>query len=242
MSSSASVARRHGRWVTLAVFPILASGCGGGPDPVGAAAPPPEIAAPVERTVATRLETLAETSAKASAKTPAEAPAEAAVRGAGWAGAAAAGPRGDVARPTRILIPRLGIDAAVDPLYLNRKRVLVPPRYGRAGWYKAGPEPGEAGRAVVAGHVDSKTGPDVFAALDRARKGDRILVRLADGSTVRFAVERVEKHPQSDFPSARVYGGPKRHAELRLITCTGAYDRARGRYLDNLIVFATLMR
>lgn len=137
-------------------------------------------------------------------------------------------------------MPNLGIDAALDPLHLDAKRVLVPPQYGRAGWYEAGPEPGEAGRAVVAGHVDSKTGPDVFAALHRARKGDRILVELADGSTVRFVVDRVEAHAQDNFPTARVYGGPKRRAELRLITCTGAY--VGGRYQENLIVFATLIR
>lgn len=210
----------------------------------------PAVVATAERP-AERSARPAATPPEAPATAPAEASAEArdeaadnvAVRGAGsGSGWVAAAPRGDLARPTRILLPRLGIDAALDPLYLNQKRVLVPPRYGRAGWYKAGPEPGEGGRAVIAGHVDSKTGPDVFAALDRARRGDRILVRLADGSTVRFAVERVEQHAQSRFPTARVYGGPTSHAKLRLITCTGAYDRARGRYLDNLIVFATLVR
>ncbi|MBA3744582.1 MAG: class F sortase [Sporichthya sp.] len=135
-------------------------------------------------------------------------------------------------------MPRLEIDAALDPLHLDAKRVLVPPAYGRAGWYQAGPEPGEAGRSVIAGHVDSKTGPDVFAALARARKGDRIVVKLADGSMVRFVVDRVETHPQDEFPTAQVYGGQKRRPELRMITCTGAY--VGGRYQDNLIVFATL--
>ncbi|WP_367186672.1 class F sortase [Sporichthya sp.] len=103
-------------------------------------------------------------------------------------------------------IPRLGIDATLQPLHLGPNGELVPPDYGKAGWYKAGPEPGEPGepgRAVVAGHVDSKTGPDVFAALRNARPGDRIRVRLADGSTVTFVVSAVETHPRSRFPTSR---------------------------------------
>lgn len=149
-------------------------------------------------------------------------------------------PLAEAARPVRVLMPRLKIDAILDPLRLDSERVLIPPKYGRAGWYAAGPEPGEAGRAVVAGHVDSKTGPDVFAALNRARTGDRIVVKLADGSTLRFVVERVEAHAQKRFPTAQVYGGPKKRAEIRLITCTGDY--VNGRYQDNLIVFGTLVR
>jgi len=139
-----------------------------------------------------------------------------------------------------VRIPRLGIDAAMDPLHIDGTGVLVPPQYGRAGWFAAGPEPGELGRAVIAGHVDSKTGPDVFAALRNARKGDRVVVRLADGSVRTFLVYAREEHPKADFPTSRVYGGTKQQAELRLITCAGEYDRSHGGYQDNLIVFATL--
>jgi len=144
----------------------------------------------------------------------------------------------DLANPLRVRVPRLKIDAALQPLTLGRQGELVPPDYGRAGWYEAGPEPGEIGRAVIAGHVDSKTGPDVFAALGRAKPGDRVRVVLRDRSVVTFVVQAVEVHPRSRFPTARVYGTDGRHAELRLITCTGAYDRARGGYQDNVVVFA----
>ncbi len=138
-------------------------------------------------------------------------------------------------------MPRLKIDAALDPLNLDADRVLVPPDYGRAGWYKAGPDPGEPGRTVIAGHVDSKTGPDVFAALHNARRGDRVLVRLADRSTVTYLVYAIEVHPRDDFPTRRVYGADKR-SELRLITCTGIYDAKRGGYQDNVVVFARLVK
>lgn len=147
----------------------------------------------------------------------------------------------DAPRPKRVLVSRLGIDAALDPLQLDAKQVLVPPRYGRAGWYEDGPEPGEPGRAVVAGHVDSKTGPDVFARLREVRTGDRIKVRLVDGTTLVYRVLKVGLFQQSSFPTDRVYGGSANRSEIRLITCGGAYDRVRGRYTANVIVFARLL-
>lgn len=135
-------------------------------------------------------------------------------------------------------LPRLGIRTALDPLHLGRAGELVAPAYGRGGWYERGPEPGELGRAVIAGHVDSRQGPDVFWNLRSARAGDRIVVAVAGGRPVRFVVQSIGLFPRADFPSDRVYGGPGRVAELRLITCGGAYDRSRGGYQDNVVVFA----
>jgi len=54
----------------------------------------------------------------------------------------------------------------------------------------------------------------------------------------RFVVQRTEDHPKDAFPTQRVYGRT-RGAELRLITCSGAFDRASGHYRSNLVVFAT---
>jgi LPXTG-site transpeptidase (sortase) family protein len=143
-----------------------------------------------------------------------------------------------VADPVRVRVPRLGIRAALDPLGLGKQGELIPPRYGRAGWYEDGPEPGERGRAVIAGHVDSKTGPDVFARLREARKGDRVLVDLAGGGRLVFTVQRARLYPVDAFPTTEVYGGPRTAPELRLITCGGPYDRAQGRYRANLVVYA----
>ena len=41
------------------------------------------------------------------------------------------------------------------------------------------------------------------------------------------------------FPTAMVYG-PVPDAELRLITCGGTFDYARGSYLSNVVVYARL--
>jgi LPXTG-site transpeptidase (sortase) family protein len=143
------------------------------------------------------------------------------------------------ADPVRVRVSRLKIDAAMDPLQVDEvSQELQPPDYGRAGWYKAGPEPGELGRAVIAAHLDNKTGHDVFWNLKKAHKGDKIVVDTADGKKLTFVVQGVEVHKRSEFPTARVYGGPREVAELRLITCGGKYNRAKGEYESNVVVFA----
>jgi hypothetical protein len=144
----------------------------------------------------------------------------------------------EVPEPVRIRIPSLGVDSPLERLGRSRGgTVEVPAHWGRAGWYRNGPSPGERGAAVILGHVDSPTGPAVFAGVAGLRAGARVLVARADGSSVAFRVTRVEEHRRSRFPVEAVYW-PTLRPELRLVTCGGRYDRARGGYQSNVIVFA----
>jgi sortase (surface protein transpeptidase) len=90
---------------------------------------------------------------------------------------------------------------------------------------------------VIAGHVDSRTGPAVFYGLRKLAAGDAIAVVRADQSRVEFTVYRTEEHAKASFPTDAVYGATE-GAELRLITCGGAFNRRTRQYLDNVIVFA----
>lgn len=141
--------------------------------------------------------------------------------------------------PSRVHIARLGIDAAIVPLGLAPSGELdAPADTSEAGWFTEGPEPGELGPAIVAGHLDSLTGPAIFYRLRELTSGDVISIDRADQSRVDFVVSRIEQHAKGAFPTDAVYGattGP----ELRLITCGGAFNRSTGHYLDNLIVFAS---
>jgi hypothetical protein len=62
------------------------------------------------------------------------------------------------ALPVRITIPRIHVDAPVEPLGQNPDGTVEVPTLTRpnlAGWYKYGPTPGQRGAAVVLGHVDA---------------------------------------------------------------------------------------
>jgi LPXTG-site transpeptidase (sortase) family protein len=145
--------------------------------------------------------------------------------------------------PTRLHIPKINLDTTfVPPLGLNAdKTVSVPDSFEEVGWYKNGPTPGEIGPAVILGHVDSYEGAAVFYHLGQLEKGDEVYVDRADGTTATFVVTGMERKPQENFPTERVYG-PINFAGLRLVTCTGVYDHGSLKYSHNLIVYAELKK
>ncbi len=143
-----------------------------------------------------------------------------------------------VAAPVRLRIPVLRVDSRLEPLGVQADGTIeVPADPAVAGWYAQGPRPGQAGPAVILGHVDSRTGPGVFAALARVPGGTEVRVDRADGSTVTFRVTRVTRVPKEEFPTDLVYA-PTLDPALRLVTCGGGFDRARESYRDNVIAFA----
>ncbi|MDQ4132133.1 MAG: class F sortase, partial [Actinomycetota bacterium] len=140
--------------------------------------------------------------------------------------------------PVRVRIPAIEVDAPLDRLGLDAAGALQVPPYDRAGWYEGGPEPGEVGRAVIAAHVDSTTGPAVFYRLRTLEPGDAVIVDYDTGMSVSFVVGATETYPKSQFPTERVYG-PTDAPSLALITCAGSFDRRSRSYEDNLVVFAS---
>jgi sortase (surface protein transpeptidase) len=141
----------------------------------------------------------------------------------------------------RLTIPAIGVVTPLLRLGLEADRSMeVPGDFGLAGWFAEGPAPGQPGPAVIAGHVDSKTGPAVFYRLRELRPGDQLRIQRADGTRLRFVVDTTRSFPKDRFPTDAVFG-PTPAAELRLVTCAGSFDRARGSYRDNLVVFARLV-
>jgi hypothetical protein len=141
--------------------------------------------------------------------------------------------------PVSVEIPSVGISSLLEHLAMGDDGALAAPaNYGTAGWFAAGPQPGQPGPAVLAGHVDSRSGPAIFYRLSELKPGDEVLVHREDGSTVRFAVDEIEQYPKDAFPADAVYG-PVPGPELRLITCGGEFDPAVRSYRDNLVVYAS---
>ncbi len=146
------------------------------------------------------------------------------------------------ARPVALTIPLIGVQTKLVYLGLTSDGALqVPSTTSVAGWYTGSPRPGAIGSAIIVGHIDSYLGPGIFFRLDTLRPGDRIYVKRADGSFVEFRVTSVQSYLKDHFPTEAVYG-PVPDAELRLITCGGAFDPATGHYLSNIVVYAVEVR
>lgn len=142
------------------------------------------------------------------------------------------------APPVSIAIPAIGVAARVVDLGLDSTGALIPPSdVETVGWYDGGPAPGAVGPAVLAGHVDSSTGPAVFWKLRELLPGDQLSVTGTDGAVHRFVVTKVEQYAKDHFPTDAVYG-IQAAPVLRLVTCGGTFDRSTGHYRDNVVVYA----
>ena len=149
---------------------------------------------------------------------------------------ASASASSEAVQPTSIEIPAIGVHTTLQLLGLDSAGALEPPtNLTQAGWYTGSSVPGDDGPAVIAGHVDSTTGPAVFFELKSLKAGDTVTVGLSSGKSVEFQVMVVQHYPKNEFPTAEVYGA-RPDPELRLITCGGSF--AAGHYLDNVVVYA----
>ncbi len=146
--------------------------------------------------------------------------------------------------PVSLAIPAIGVHTSLIKLGLAPDHTLqVPPLtpagVKQAGWYDRGPTPGQAGPAVIAGHVDSYQGPGVFYRLGALKPGDAIDVTRADGTVADFKVDAVDEYSKNKFPTQQVYG-PVSYAGLRVITCGGQFDHQTRHYRSNVVIYATL--
>ncbi|MFE7314740.1 class F sortase [Streptomyces sp. NPDC057555] len=145
--------------------------------------------------------------------------------------------------PKRLTIPEIAVDAPFTRLTLGPTGQLnAPPAADTnlVGWYQDGAAPGERGAAIVAGHVDTKTGPAVFLQLETLRPGSTVEITREDGIIATFKIDSVETFSKANFPNDRVYADTP-DAQLRLITCGGSYDRKAKDYTANVVAFAHLV-
>lgn len=145
-----------------------------------------------------------------------------------------------VGRPTRVLIPRIGVDEALYGIGLKPDGAMQTPDFGDAGWYDLGPRPGARGPAVIVAHVHGPAGDDVFADLAELEPGDRVTVRRTDGTSV-FVVDAIEQTKKEALPTRRIWNDTDR-AVLRLITCGGVPDPVTRMYPENTVVYAHAVR
>lgn len=146
-------------------------------------------------------------------------------------------------KPVSIDIPSIGVHSSLLSLGLNADGTVQVPSgtsYDEAGWYRFSPTPGSLGPAVILGHVSGAGRASVFFRLGDLRPGNRVRVTRRDGSIAAFEVTGVRRYPKDHFPTQVVYGNTN-HAALRLITCGGSFDFSTGHYVDNVVVFATLV-
>jgi sortase (surface protein transpeptidase) len=156
------------------------------------------------------------------------------------AAAPSALPQSIDARPVRLRIAAIRLDAGVEPVGVQANgSMTLPPEAGVVGWYRFGPAPGSVqGAAVIAGHVDARgQGPGALFRLREVGVGDSVEVTRSDGVRVGYRVVAKETIMKQQLPTERLFardGVPR----LVLITCGGPYLPQLSSYRDNVVVVA----
>ncbi|WP_327226438.1 class F sortase [Streptomyces platensis] len=151
------------------------------------------------------------------------------------------------ARPVGITIDALGVqEAGITERGLDGDGLLTPPPYTSpqpVGWYAEGPQPGEAGAALLVARADAggpggdhrgSHDPDAqragFHRLSHLKPGSWVDIQRADGSTARFTIEDVQLYDRHRFDPRRAYAAHDHgRSELRLITEDNSHAGASGR-------------
>lgn len=140
--------------------------------------------------------------------------------------------------PVHLSIPIIKVDATLESVHLTPQGAIgTPESPTNAAWFDLGPSPGEVGNAVIVGHFGWKGNiPAVFDDLHTLKKGDKIYIEDAEGSTTTFVVREVKTYGASDDFS-KVFSSTDGKAHLNLITCGGVWDAAAKNYSDRVVVF-----
>ena len=142
--------------------------------------------------------------------------------------------------PARLILPALGVDAAVVPVGVGPGGALTIPDNARViGWWSGGAAPGSpVGTVLMAGHVDSaQTGLGALARLSQAPVGARLTVR-GTGSEMTYVVRARRRYLKQDLPWRTIFAQGEL-PRLVLVTCGGAFDSSTLHYTDNVVVIAT---
>ncbi len=147
--------------------------------------------------------------------------------------------------PAHLIIPRIGVDAPVENVNIQSNGDLGTPvqnQWEGVGWYSNGPRPGQAGSAVIDGHLDRPGGyPAVFWYLRDVQVGDVIMVVDTNGKTLRFRVTRTAAYPPLAAPLQEIFGDSG-GTYLNLITCAGTWIPSQHQTTLRLVVYTTLIQ
>lgn len=139
----------------------------------------------------------------------------------------------------RLVVPKIRLDSPVEVKGVNARGEMENPSGKDAvAWYDFSEFPGFGGNAVFSGHVDWFTGElGSFGRLKELKEGDEVLLKLSDGTEMKYVVVSSTLYESAKAPVAEIVGKTEKDS-LTFITCEGTFDRRAQDYSHRRIVRA----
>lgn len=142
--------------------------------------------------------------------------------------------------PVRLVLPVIEVDAEVNAFALNDDLSMpVPQRAELAAWYTYSSLAGGAGNVVLAGHRDWQRRKGIFYDLGKLQEGDEVWLQDAAANWYLYTVAWSISIDNDNAPINEIAGYTDTPS-VTLITCSGTFDRAAGRYVERRVVRAHL--
>jgi len=149
--------------------------------------------------------------------------------------------RGTPGYPSYLTIPTLGVQAKVEHVGVDKDgNMAIPSDPNNAAWFQPGTVPGNAGNAVIDGHLDWYGIPQgIFYYLSNLKSGDRLYVRDSNGIDRAFVVTQQLVCIYNKCPLQDIFGQTGQ-TRLNLITCAGVFNTSSQNYNKRLVVYSQM--
>jgi len=146
--------------------------------------------------------------------------------------------------PRYLRIPKIDVFARIKHTGLDGTAVGAPTNIYDVSWFTDSAKPGNAiGSSLLLGHVQGWSAPGVFKKIDKLVPGDKFEVEKGSGETIYYEVTRTQDIPLGDVDMGEILSAenPGEH-DIKLMTCSGEYNRDTELYESRYVVYAKVMR
>lgn len=146
--------------------------------------------------------------------------------------------------PRVIRIPSLGVYARIKHTGTDNGAVDAPKNINDASWYNESARPGNAiGSSLLLGHVSGWTTAGVFKKIDQLKPGDRFEVEKGSGEKLTYEVTRGERIPLDKVDMSKILGTEVAgEHDMKLMTCSGKYNKETKQFEERYVVYAKILR
>ncbi len=142
--------------------------------------------------------------------------------------------------PRYLRIPDINVFSRIKSLGVTPGGAVdTPKNIYDTGWYNEGARPGNAvGSSLILGHVSGWTGPGVFKNVNKLAVGAKFEIEKGTGEKINYEVTRTEQVVAIEVDMSKILATEVAgEHDIKLMTCSGKYNKETKSFEDRFIVY-----